>query len=195
MSHRTRTTSTTRNISLQNVDLTPPSGARARKLALDAGPMDETGLEQLAQYAEHEPTWTLGKVTAERLRMLAEKLRAENEHDHDARLNDLEAHLTAVVEKPGNCSITPVGARDYLAAIKALRSSDHVSTSGWRREREQSLKLEQLVQKLYDKVESLGASALDVTLVKGAPQGDDFSVDLYSDLALELAALDGQHKR
>lgn len=176
-----------RNINLRHADLTPPSGARARQIADVQGPMDETGLRQLASFAEHESTWTLGKVTAERLRMLADKLQAELEM-HESY--DIVSRLATKLEKSARYGVGyRINAADSGELARALRSLAAARTANaftLTREREETERLEALVTDLRQQLAACGQTEGELKLALDA---EGVSLGLVSDLRLELDKL------
>lgn len=180
-----------RNVALRHVDHQPPAGVQARKLADQMGPMDETGLEQLASFAEHEPSWTLGKVTAERLRLLADHLAAETQIDVEGTLATLESKIRE--RTLGQVRLTEEEGTQFVLALKMAAVAVRASRSTVSREREESAKLEVVVNRLRAQLGDCRDGKVDVALVEGAPEGEAIAIDTYADLALELAALQDSH--
>lgn len=165
--------------------------AEARTIADAMGPMDFTGLEQIAQYAEHEPSWSLGHVTAERLRMLADELRARADDDHETVIVRLVDLFDKAADTRESLSFSPDAAVVYRNALRAAAEDIRVAELGKIRERQHARRLEKIVSEMAQQIEECGNSEVIFSFSnRNLPQdAGTIGVDLASELAVELQLL------
>ena len=137
-------------------------------------------------------TSEFGKVTAERLRLLAEKLRLETA-DPTAEITGFTQRLNNALPGQSWVSLPLEEAWGLVEAFRRTERQADTRGAGWRRELRETVKLEAVVKQLQAKL--AGCDELDLTaeLVRGDNEGDAITVDIAAELAFELQSLQEGH--